>query len=584
MTRSPLLFPPLLATLVVVGCTRVGIGDTPRPTTDVEPAIEAGAISRSAEVAGSQLLRRAEAAFERDDYEDALAAARQVVDSFPTLPGSSTALRIAAESSFRTEDFAGADVLSGRYSGLFPANDPRAAAARVVQGRARMEAGDAAGAVSAFILIPGSAPDNARTEALGLVRDLVRGVESERLAQIAAEAPFETDVLAPVLAEHAVGLYFRGEEEEARAVARRAADLARDGEERRIAQGVIEGRLEEVIGDAPLIGAMLPTSGSPTMREYATFVEEGIRAAISDEEERARRPVRLQVFDSGGRPEEAQDLLAELEQSGAVAIVGPLQDATLGRVAGSRRRPLPIVTPTARTLPEGEEAVYSLAGPDPGAARALARYARQSGIDRVVVLSASSQQSMFDAEVFASTFRSVGGDVLREMSYPSGQTDFREEMREIARLQPDGLVLPVPAADVRLVAPQVTFFGLDSLGIQVLGTADWATQDVLQGVAPRHTDGVFTVTPRLPGGQGEAYRRFVRTYEELFRKSLRSDIPALGWDVAGLLITAFQSGARRPSDVREALERIEAFEGATGTLFRRIRQHHTDLPRRSDPE
>ena len=515
---------------------------------------------------GSQLLRRAEAAFERGDYENALVAAREVVDSYPTLPGSSTALRITAESLFRTEDFAGADIQSGRYAGLFPANDPRSAAARVVQGRARIENEDAAGAVSAFVLIPGPAPDDTRAEALELVRGLVRGVDSEDLAQIATEALFETDVLAPVLAEHAVGLYFRGEEEEARDVARRAVNLASDDDDRRIAQGIIDGRLEEVIGDAPLIGAMLPTSGSPTMRDYATLVEEGIRAAISAEEERARRPVRLQVFDSGGRPEEAESLLAELEQSGAVAIVGPLQDATLGRIAESRRRPLPIVTPTARTLPEGEDAVYSLAGPDPGAARTLARYARQNGMDRVVVLSAATQQSRFDAEVFASTFRSVGGAVLREISYAAGQTDFREEMREVARLMPDGLVLPVPAADVQLVAPQVTFFGLDSLGIQVLGTADWATRDVLQGVAPRHTDGVFTVTPRLPGSEGEAYERFVQTYEELFQKSLRSEIPALGWDVAGLLLTAFQSGARRPSDVREALECIEAFQGATGTI------------------
>ena len=252
------------------------------------------------------------------------------------------------------------------------------------------------------------------------------------------------------------------------------------------------------------------------MREYATFVEEGIRAAISDEEERARRPVRLQVFDSGGRPEEAQDLLAELEQSGAVAIVGPLQDATLGRVAGSRRRPLPIVTPTARTLPEGEEAVYSLAGPDPGAARALARYARQSGIDRVVVLSASSQQSMFDAEVFASTFRSVGGDVLREMSYPSGQTDFREEMREIARLQPDGLVLPVPAADVRLVAPQVTFFG--------------------PGFARNPSSGHCRLghSGCAPGGRSPTYRRRLHRYAAPSRRAGRG-VQAIRSDIRGAL-------------------------------------------------
>ena len=52
----------------------------------------------------------------------------------------------------------------------------------------------------------------------------------------------------------------------------------------------------------------------------------------------------------------------------------------------------------------------------------------------------------------------------------------------------------------------------------------------------------------------------------MHRKSLRSDIPALGWDIMGLLLSAFRTGARSPEEVRAALEQIDAFEGATGTL------------------
>ena len=58
----------------------------------------------------------------------------------------------------------------------------------------------------------------------------------------------------------------------------------------------------------------------------------------------------------------------------------------------------------------------------------------------------------------------------------------------------------------------------------------------------------------------------MRAYETVHRKSLRSNVPALGWDIMGLLLAAFRTGARAPDDVRAALEEIDGFEGATGTL------------------
>jgi len=38
----------------------------------------------------------------------------------------------------------------------------------------------------------------------------------------------------------------------------------------------------------------------------------------------------------------------------------------VARVAEGRRRPVPMIAPAARELPESQAGVYSLAGPDPG--------------------------------------------------------------------------------------------------------------------------------------------------------------------------------------------------------------------------
>lgn len=320
---------------------------------------------------------------------------------------------------------------------------------------------------------------------------------------------------------------------------------------------------------APLVGVMLPMSGSPFMRQYSELVEEGVRAAVASAPESDGLPV-VRVIDSSRGLDEARRALADLEAAGLSAIVGPLQEAVVARVAEGRRRPVPMIAPAARELPEDQAAVYSLAGPDPGPAGALGRAAWEEGIRRVVAIAPSTPYARFEVETFREAFRMGGGVLAGAFYYPPGQVDFRAEVGELIRIDPDGVLLPLPslpAMDIPQVAGQVQHYGLDdSLSVEVLGTAGWSTPDVLRDVDVNFTEGVLTVTARPPGRREAAYEEFVRAYETVHRKSLRSDVPALGWDIMGLLLAAFRTGARAPDEVRAALEEIDGFEGATGTL------------------
>ena len=81
-------------------------------------------------------------------------------------------------------------------------------------------------------------------------------------------------------------------------------------------------------------------------------------------------------------------------------------------------------------------------------------------------------------------------------------------------------MLPLPERDVELMAPQVTFYGLDSLEIRVLGTAGWTDEEMLARVATRHTDGVVAASPQPPDGESAGYRRFVDAYEAYHQRTL----------------------------------------------------------------
>jgi ABC-type branched-subunit amino acid transport system substrate-binding protein len=139
-------------------------------------------------------------------------------------------------------------------------------------------------------------------------------------------------------------------------------------------------------------------------------------------------------------------------------------------------------------------------------------------------------------------------------------------MREVEGALPSALVLPLQPRDIELVAPQVTFFGLDTLGIRILGTGGWTSDAVLERVDPRHTNGVVATTTGQVGLPSPTAQAFQQRYESVLRKSLVSEIPALGYDAARLLLQAMRGGSRSPGDLRRALERIEGFQGVTGTF------------------
>jgi ABC-type branched-subunit amino acid transport system substrate-binding protein len=290
-----------------------------------------------------------------------------------------------------------------------------------------------------------------------------------------------------------------------------------------------------------------------------------------------RFPPELVVQDSGGDLIGARIAFSAIEASDVLGVIGPLQDVALSEIADRVQGRLVVISPTSPAVPEGSTGVYSLSSADPGGVRALARYAISSDLYTAVVLYPESADGLYQARAFSDAFQSNGGLLLDEISYPSGATFFEEELRRAEELRPDVLVLPIPARDVELMAPQVTFFGLDSLEIRVLGTTGWNEEAMLSRVDTRHTNGVVTASPQPPDGEWEGYRRFVEAYEALYQRTLPDLVPALGYDAAALLLEGIRRGASTPDGLLDTLEAMPGFSGATGRLFvddgRVVRDH-----------
>jgi hypothetical protein len=562
----------IVAVLAVFGCAT-----SPAPTVEVEagrgePAIEVGSLAAARRAEADSLLAQARAALDREDFELAEALSLEIEAEYGAAPGSVNALWIRARAAQANSNLEGSLEAAQRFRVYLTDEDARITEVALLEGDVLRALGRTAEAVVAWLPAPGLPLSG---EALARVGDQVEELAYSELRRLVAS---DEGMVAPVLAEFAFRQYTLGADAPAQRYATRALDSGATGRAQRLAQAVLAGDLSEFM-IVPRIGAILPTSGSPSLRQFATGIQEGISVAF----QMFGRPVgnrmaaELVVQDSGGDIVGARIAFSAIEASGVLGVVGPLQEGALSEVAGRVQGTLAVISPTSPVVPQGSTGVYSLSSADPGGVRALARYAISSDLFTAVVVYPESADGIYEARAFSEAFQLYGGLMLGEISYPTGATFFEEQLREAEALLPDVLVLPLPARDVELMAPQVTFFGLDSLEIRVLGTTGWSEEAMLSRVDTRHTNGVVTASPQPAEGEWEGYQRFVEAYESFFQRTLLDLVPALGFDAAGLLLEAIRRGASTPDDLLDTLEAMPGFSGATGRLFvddgRIVRDH-----------
>lgn len=427
----------------------------------------------------------------------------------------------------------------------------------------------------------------AERRASELLAEATRAYEEAELAE-ALELAREAAALHPDRAAGADALWIAaraafgvGEYAEARELAAAyGARQASGSEAARAAAG-----LRELAEDAqasprpesvPVVGALLPRSGSAAMVQYGDWVLEGIQLAIREAERRQGRAIELRVADDAGGTRTAE-ALAELERGGAVAVIGPLFPEQLPAAAGARVNPqLMLVSPTIAEPPGHWSRLYSVVGGDTRGAQELGRYAAQTGLRQATILHARGAEYSRRAEAFATAFETLGGQVRTRVSYESGTTTFAPHMRQILEAVDGGssrggpgfaLFVAAPDRDIPQIAPQVSYYGLDAAGVQVLGDGAWASPSVRRLVSDRDLEGIVAASP-LPAERAGALAdpEFVALFERTYRRSLGNQLPALGYDAANLVLQSIPNRLLTPEATARRFDLLSGIRGATGTL------------------
>lgn len=335
------------------------------------------------------------------------------------------------------------------------------------------------------------------------------------------------------------------------------------------------------------IGVLLPLSG-----RYAAFgkrVQRGMELAL--EAFRPQIPVRFIFRDTTGDEMVAAQQVAELAISNRVmGLAGPLVgNAAQGAVRRANQERVPLLTMSQREgLAASSLYTFRNSLTPQLQVRALLDYAmEEQGFTQFGIMAPQTRQGEQLAELFRSEVLRRGGEVIAEESYLTDQTDFRYQVRSLRGLDPnapdeeepptdpedpdfvveeepppfEALFIPDYADRISLIAPQLTFYGLED--VQLLGTNGWNDNE-LPKLARQFVEGaVFT-----DGFFRHSRYPFVQEFVELFYNRYQEEptiLEAQGYDTAGILLTLLNNPQLQSrEDLRRALAQMQNYPGVTG--------------------
>ncbi|MFH2220085.1 MAG: branched-chain amino acid ABC transporter substrate-binding protein [Pseudomonadota bacterium] len=334
-------------------------------------------------------------------------------------------------------------------------------------------------------------------------------------------------------------------------------------------------------GDPVHIAYWLVISGPNT--SLGMDVVRGIEIAIADFGGTVKgHPVKLSGQDSGCNPEGGQAAATKLASDPTVV-------AAIGSNCSSEAKPgvpilwaagIPTVSPS-NTAPyltdpnrgDGYSGYLRTCHNDTVQGAVAADFVKNIlKIDRAATIHDGSVYAEQLTQVFAATFKKMGGTITAQEAVGPGDTDMRPVLTSIATGKPGIIYLPIFIAEGGHITRQAKeVSGLENtklMGADGIFSPDFYKAAGDAAVGMYHTSPDFSAFP-------EAYQSFLKKYEEKYGIKVEAPFHAHGYDATMMILQAIDAVAVEGPDgslaidrmkLRDALYATKNFKGMTGTL------------------
>jgi branched-chain amino acid transport system substrate-binding protein len=280
------------------------------------------------------------------------------------------------------------------------------------------------------------------------------------------------------------------------------------------------------------------------------------------------QPLTLVVDDNQSKSGETARIVRKfLTQDRVVAILGDLTSSfTMEAAPLAQNAHVPLLTPTATNVaitPIGNF-IFRSCFIDPFTGRVMARFALDHlNARRAVIMTDIKQDySVGVAAELKQYFRANGGQFLEELSFSSGDTDFRAQLSKLKATRPEVVFLPAYYPEVGLILREARLLGVT---VPFVGGEGWDSPALVQ-IAGKSADGSYYANHFSSDDPDSHVQQFVANYKERY-DSVPDALAALWYDGMRLMADSIgRAGSDNPEKIREALAQTRGFIGVTGNI------------------
>ncbi|MGH7742954.1 MAG: ABC transporter substrate-binding protein [Candidatus Eiseniibacteriota bacterium] len=326
---------------------------------------------------------------------------------------------------------------------------------------------------------------------------------------------------------------------------------------------------------------------------FGTSTKDGVEIAMQELQERTGGkigglPVRVVVEDDQSKPEEAATVVQKLiNQDRVITVVGEV--ASSRSLAGApicQNAGVPMISPSSTNprVTQVGDYIFRMCFLDEFQGTVMARFTAQSlKLKKVAILKDSkSDYSVGLAQFFTEAFTALGGSIITEQAYQSGDNDFRAQLTAIKAKKPDAIIVPGYYTEAGLIARQARELGLKQ---PLIGGDGWESEKLIE-IGGEALNGCYYSNHWAMDAPDPRLQAFLKTYRDKF-KGDPDAIGGLAYDAASVLFGALEklyaqdpqafkglssghagSAARTEAEkkLRDLIAATTNYAGVTGTI------------------
>lgn len=274
------------------------------------------------------------------------------------------------------------------------------------------------------------------------------------------------------------------------------------------------------------------------------------------------------TLDDQGKPEEAATAVTKhITQNKVHVIVGEVASSrSLAMAPIAQGYSIPMVSPSSTNpkVTEQGDYIFRICFIDPFQGLVMAKYAHNIlKAKKVAILrDMKNDYSIGLSDIFTEKFKQMGGEIVLDQSYSSGDIDFKSQLTAIRGTAPDAIYLPGYYTEVGLIARQARELGIK---VPFMGGDGWDSPK-LREIGGAALNGSFFSNHSSAEDKSPNYVEFVTKYKAEYNAEPDS-LGALGYDSVLVLADAVRRAKSvQGPDLRDALRDTKDVLVSTGKI------------------